>query len=930
MSQVRFRSNLSSHWQPFLYLCASLVAGILFDRWIEPRLGIVVGLAVISAAGSVLFLLGKRNSRACLALLIGFAAAGALLSFRERTNTTASRLERLYESRVIGPDDPVELTGILAAPPEPAPGAYYLDLSAEQLRVRDEVIAASGHARLMLSLTGEQARSEFGRLSLDYGSRIRVLVRLERARAYANPGSPDFNEFLERQGYDLKGVIKSPLLIERLGVASINPALAVLYRLRMRLIDAIESGFNARVAGTLKAMLAGNRYYLDRGAVERLRESSTFHTLSISGLHIGIIAWALLGGRSAVKRRRVWQLLTCMLALWAYATMVGLAPPVTRATTMITAGLIAPLLFRRAASINTVALAAFVMLAVKPALVADPGFQLSFVAVAGIVALALPLTDKLRQIGQWRPTSHTPHPPSCSRPIRYLAETLFWDERAFDKEMRRSPVRYRLRKAGAARVAGRLYMQPILRGVVLLMITSGAIQLTTLPLMAFYFNLVAPVGVLLNVVAGLLTGVLMLTAMGSIAVSGLSAWVATQLGLLVNASHYLLVNSVVPFADIPLATFRVAHYEGRQAIVYALYFVPVAMLAVLIDRWQPIDRVRIVDRIPKRRGAAERRSARKLTESPRRLARSVFCALTMTAALLAVLRPPSDKANGRLTLHFLDVGQGDSALIVFPRGKTMLIDGGGELRFDNRDRGERGVTAIGDVEPVLMENAFSIGERVVSRFIWSLGRTRVDYLLATHADADHIGGLCDVVRNIEVGQAIVGHVPATDPEHDRFVEALRRGKVPLSSVSAGERFEVDGVVIEVLWPPAETGSLVTSGNDDSVVLRLVYGSVSILLAGDIEQNAEKALVASGALLRSDLLKVPHHGSRTSSTERFINAVNPRYAVISVGERSRFGHPHRAVVSRYMAREVTLYQTGPDGMVTADTDGTTVEVRTYKR
>jgi beta-lactamase superfamily II metal-dependent hydrolase len=123
---------------------------------------------------------------------------------------------------------------------------------------------------------------------------------------------------------------------------------------------------------------------------------------------------------------------------------------------------------------------------------------------------------------------------------------------------------------------------------------------------------------------------------------------------------------------------------------------------------------------------------------------------------------------------------------------------------------------------------------------------------------------------------------------------------------------------------------VTSGNNDSVVVRLVYGSVAILLAGDIEQAAENSLVASGVDLRADLLKVPHHGSRTSSTDGFINSVKPRYAIISVGERSRFGHPHPSVVKRYRASGVGLFQTGLDGAITVETDGLTLSFSTHKK
>ncbi len=278
-----------------------------------------MALGAVSFAASIALLQTKRHGYAAVTLTISFAVAGCLLSFSERTKATTGRLLSLYETNVINSDDPVELTGKLVTPPEPAPGGCYLDTEAEGIRVHDDVMPATGRARLMIMPSDDQAEIELADLSLDYGSRIRVLMRLERAHVYANPGSPDFNEFLERHGYDLKGVIKSPLLIERIGDGPRNPALAFLYQLRLRIMRAIDSTFESKIAGTLKAMLTGNRYFLDPETVERLREGSTFHTLVIAGLHIGIIAWALLGGRSALKRRRVARVIVCLLVLWTYA-----------------------------------------------------------------------------------------------------------------------------------------------------------------------------------------------------------------------------------------------------------------------------------------------------------------------------------------------------------------------------------------------------------------------------------------------------------------------------------------------------------------------------------------------------------------------------------------------------------------------------------
>src|SRR6201999_2749395 len=170
---------------------------------------------------------------------------------------TPSRLKSLFASRVIRAEDPVELTGVLTAPPEPAPDAYFLDVEAESVGINDKTTPASGGVRLFISPGDQQAADEFHQLALDTGSRLRVLVRLEQAHSYSNPGSPDFNDFLERRGYDLKGTIKSPLLIESLGKAKTNRVLAWLYRVRLGLMERIDARFSAPVSGTLKAMLTG-------------------------------------------------------------------------------------------------------------------------------------------------------------------------------------------------------------------------------------------------------------------------------------------------------------------------------------------------------------------------------------------------------------------------------------------------------------------------------------------------------------------------------------------------------------------------------------------------------------------------------------------------------------------------------------------------
>lgn len=197
-------------------------------------------------------------------------------------------------------------------------------------------------------------------------------------------------------------------------------------------------------------------------------------------------------------------------------------------------------------------------------------------------------------------------------------------------------------------------------------------------------------------------------------------------------------------------------------------------------------------------------------------------------------------------------------------------------------------------------------------------------IVATHADTDHIQGLSDIVRNFYVGHVYLGRVD-DDPELKPLLAELERFGVGRSIVRSGESIEVDGVRIDVLNP--FDGSV--SANNRSVVLKFTFGDNSFLFTGDIEAQAEAILLQAGSDLKADVIKVPHHGSRSSSTEGFVRAVRPQIAVISVGRRSIFGHPHGEVVERWRSGGAEVITTGERGTITVVADGREISVRRFQ-
>lgn len=906
--------------QPLAELAIAFVLGILGSSYTALPIALLVLSGVFATLVAIAALRADRTRLATIFAIVAMLLVGASLASIEKNEVPANQLRRLINEGVIAVGEPVELTGVLQRDPEIAPQGLYLEFRVKSIRYRSIERDASGVVMFLAGVPNKSIATEFEQLDLRYGARIRVMTVLERADSFRNPGVSSFTEYLDRKGYDATGFIKSPLLIERLENERVFLPLAWLYEWRRKLQAEIDARFSNETAGVLDAALLGNRYKLSRPTSERFREGGTFHVLVISGLHITFLGGLVFLIARRFTKNRVLQFLLAIGVLWGYSLAVGAEPSVVRAALMFTVVILAPLVSRRASSLNSLGGTALALLAWRPSDLFDPSFQLTFVSVLAIVVFAWPLLEKMSEIGSWRPTRETPYPPVCASRLRDFCECLFWSERAGKRELERANYSYKLFKAPLAGALERAHLQRLLRYAFSAIVVSAGVQLALLPLLVVYFHRLSFASLLLNIGVSLLMAVVAIVAVVALVISQISTALAAPLISIANALNWTMVHSVDPFARVGVASLRLPEYTGWAAMVYGFYYVPLAVLATSLSRWKPLS-------LPRSRKSREsvRTLAAGVSSVPRRIVRLAMLTQLVAVALI-VFHPFSEgRPSGKLRIDFLDVGQGDSALVTFPDNTTLLIDGGGRPG-PFQPNSTMGDTTEG--EENFERETRSIGESVVSEYLWWRGLDHIDYILATHADADHIDGLNDVARNFRVRAALVARIPAQDPEYSKFSETLTRQHIPIRMIGAGDVLQFGGVTATVLSPLASANPNAPSRNNDSIVLRLLVGDRALLLTGDVEMAGENAMLQTQANLRADVVKVGHHGSKTSSVPAFIAATQARFAVISVGQTSIFGHPNREVVERWRGSGAQVLTTGNNGTITVITDGSDLRITSY--
>ena len=698
--------------------------------------------------------------------------------------------------------------------------------------------------------------------ALRYGQNIELDARIRKPRNYGNPGAFDYAGFLARQDIFWTASGDAATLHVLPGhCGSAIPKLAMDLRAAiLRRTERLYHG-NDYQTGMMQALLIGQNFQLQKVWTEQYRDTGTFHVLVISGTHVAILAaFFLFFLRVCCVSENLAMLLTVMAA-WLYALVTGWGAPCVRSAAGLTLFMVCGYFYRKRRPLNLLAAVALAFLVCDPDQLFDASFQLTFLAVAFLGAFATPLIE------------------ATSGPLARGLTDLHDTGRDL----------YLAARVAQFRIEVRMLVQ-ILRGV-----TRPPSPLTTLAItiparLALFFYEVAVVSAVIQLGLALP----MVVYFHRLGLSGLSA----------NAFAVPIMGLLVPVGFVAVAT----GWTWVASIGASLLWLSRAIVgwhAAIEPNWRiPTPPVWLGIAFP----------AALLAFALARGRRSRAASGAVAAALLALLvwHPfPPGLHRGQLEMSVIDVGQGDSILLVLPDGKRLLVDGGGIPTFGHQPRSQ-----------------LDIGEDVVAPYLWNRGISTLAAVALTHAHEDHIGGLPALVSDFHPRQLWTG-ATSSNPAWTALRDRAARDAVQIVPFTAPAHFTFGGAEFDVLAPLPDYIPVDTPHNNDSLVLRVRYGARSFLLTGDVERPIERQMLAANEVPLTDVLKVAHHGSRTSSTDDFLDAARPAFALISAGLDNSYGHPNRDVLDRLADRHTAVFRTDRQGLITVLTDGRRLIVEPFR-
>jgi competence protein ComEC len=863
--------NQGIFFRPIIGFLISFMCGIAAGTWFDDFRPWAIAVVVISIVHMLWAIVGKRN---LILAPLGFFLSLGYLSVQPWISPS------LPDHHIIHYTKPVQWTIIGTISNDP-------------------IVSQKGHTRFVLNVESLQSGQNFfpatGRLrvtcrdeifpELRPGDRITFPGKIRAIRNFKNPGGFDFERHMSFRTILATSYITSDKVtfLEKYNDQNVIQWVSNARQKIAGIIDNTQP--NHASAAIMKALVIGDRDGIDKPLREAFNKSGMGHLLAISGLHVGIVAsfffllFSRLFSLSRTFLDHAWvgkgSALLCIIPVTVYGLLAGMSPSTQRAVLMITVFLMTFLIKREQDSINTLAIAAMVILTVHPPALFSISFQLSFTAVFAII------------FGFFLLSEHQTDSDTGNL-IRKKMSAFFF--------------------------------------------ASLFAILGSLPLVMHYFNQISLVGLVANFILVPLIGFIVvplgLISALIIPLSHILSTIGFQAGGIILS---FAISIVYFFSNLSFSSIKTMTPSMLEIALYylsgisILYFMSPYRLKIHQTEALPLqkyyndmpeaDNENVPRPIkPPMLSAPPAHQLYRFSLHLRRKAHVYIISILFfigTADISYWVYIRFFQQDLQITI--VDVGQGNAAIIEFPGGKTMLIDGGGF--YDN--------------------NSFDVGERITAPLLWRNKIRNIDTIMLTHPDSDHLNGLLYIAQHFNVKTIRTNQEPGNTLGYQQLQDIILEKKIYYPSFTKFHRsFEISGVQVRILYPPEDflekkESEAWRDHNANSMVIQLKMGEFSCLFTGDIKARSEAELIAlTGDDLKSQILIAPHHGSKTSSTPKFIEMVDPETVIFCAGWENRFRLPNEEVVNRYQQKNIQIFRTDHNGAIKIRTNGISTKITPF--